>query len=143
MMTPTGRTPQKLHQVVALAINTLVAVEAMIGNHDQSSFVCQGTFLDSCPYLTQHRIELFEHDQLSLIVVVVMSHVIKVSCNKVQVRYLWVCKFFNELSNKLVWNSAAKFKPHRPFVKDILGSSLEFVEHAVLIGDETWTALKH
>ena len=76
MMATTGTSSQQLYEIVALAVNLFVGIDAMIRNHNEGSIVSEWALLNCGPNLTNDRVDTLQGEEMCLRVVVVASAII-------------------------------------------------------------------
>src|ERR1051326_6811021 len=77
-MTATRATAEQLDEIVALAVDLLVRVDAVIRDQKDRGLVSQWTFLNRRPDFSDHCVHFLQDGEMSLHVVVVMRGVIEV-----------------------------------------------------------------
>ena len=78
-------TAEQFHQIEALADDSLVSVEAVIGKNDQGGFGSHWTLLNRGPYSTHHGVKGTQGHQMRFAIVVVMGNVIESGFVQVQI----------------------------------------------------------
>src|SRR6185312_1633073 len=127
MMAAAGTAAKQLHQVKSLSIDLWVSIHAVIGHDDQSSSFSVRRLLNSGPNRADKSIDLFQNLELRTVIPVVMSHVIKIIQNQIEILNPGVFKLFEQLSNQLVHYHAPRLEPHRPLVKELPGRKLKAI----------------
>src|SRR4030095_9482312 len=107
MMSASRATAQQLHQIEALADDSLVGIETMIGNYDERSFTGHGTVLDARPETAQLGIDLLQGGQMLFAIVVVRRRVIKSHRQKIEVPYAGIAEVSEQFALQLLAHDIA------------------------------------
>src|SRR6185369_7480896 len=141
VMAAAEATAEQFHEVVTLAIDFRIAVEAVIGNNYERGVLRQGALLNRGPYLPDDRIHVLEDRELRDRVVVVMGDMIVVHQHQIEITDLRIGQLPNQLAHELIPDRAPHFKAHRPLVEQFLRRLIETILQAALEGRVAYAAL--
>jgi hypothetical protein len=77
-MAAAGRAAQQVDQIVALTVDALLRIDAVIGNNYECCFVRQRTLLNGCPDPAKGGIELLQREELRFGIIVMVRAVIEI-----------------------------------------------------------------